>query len=146
MGYSSVERTGMYDLWGRKTTDPSKAVNSRLNRDEEMEYILYKYPVELDEEWILYTDTILDEDGEFVCEVDYKGRYDIDTTVEVAAGEFSVIRYEYFYEVPSEIPFNLEWKQRIYCKPGIGYILHEFSFDDSAVWERFQELIDFQVN
>ena len=146
--FSSDERTGMYDLWGRKTADPSKAVNSMLSRDDEMEYILYKYPIELDEEWILFTQPFYNEDNEYVCDCFYKGRYDANVLVEVQAGEFSTITYQYFLEAPPEYLYINSLLDRSYFKPGIGENIFEYNYgtEEPVIWERIQELIDFCVD
>jgi len=146
--YTSGDRAGMYDLWGRKTKDPLKAVNFMFTRDEDIEYILYKYPIELDEEWIITTMQHTNENGEYICDYYEKGKYDLSTTVQVQAGKFSVMRYQYFLEGPPEFPQLNQLLQRLYCKPGIGEIIYESYYDiqEPINWEIIDELIEYHVD
>lgn len=138
----------MYDLWGRKTTDPAKAVNSIFSRYDDMEFLLIKYPIELDEEWIIATQNHYNEDGQYVCDFYLKGRYDLHTSVQVQAGDFSILRYQYFNDGPSEYPILNRLMERFYCKPGVGRILDEYyyEYNEPIIWERILELLDYQVH
>jgi hypothetical protein len=143
-----VEDRNLYDLMGRRTNDPGLAVNLMLKRDEVPDYILYKYPIQIDEEWLIFVDQYTNEYGDYICEYYCKGRYDLSTEIQVEAGDFSVIRYQYFTEGPAEYPILNSDINRAYCKPGTGLILNESYYDttEPIIWVRIEELLDYHVH
>lgn len=145
---SELIRNNMYDIMGRKTDNPQIAINNIAGKNRTWEYILYKYPVDIDEKWILFTSDLIDENGNYVGIGNYTGTCDLSTDIDVSAGKFHTIRYTYRNESadPEEpLPdYLLNSANRSYCKPGIGNIANEYT-EDLENWIRWDELSEYLV-
>ncbi len=151
---------GLVYCWDRNEEKPHSLLGMKTKRiltekgksnpedDNFISYLVTKFPVEYQEEWILMTDTLEDNQGQPGTFNDMMKCVNLNQSVSTPAGDFVCIVYKETYEYIGDFDNDVDngFSRYYYYAEGVGLVKILYVDNDSRSFCTEYELIEFHLN